>query len=234
MAEKRAGWRGASRSKPRSCSLSRKDCILSAGSARTASFATAAGDRFKRGFVRGHDLSRRARLRCFFGLPASSITRPAYRSRVRLRGALERQQNRRANGHDGPSGLHQGEALAQQQDGQHNRQQRKSEISEITIDALPPDSRARKLVHAPRPFRVPPAIEHPITRAPKCAWGRAKAITVAESATIAQQNQRNERSLEMRLVESFCVTPVMPHSTSATTDSTNQRCILLPPQALSR
>ena len=32
---------------------------------------------------------------------------------------------------------------------------------------------------------------------------------------MAQQNQRNERSLEIRLVESFCVTPVMPQRTSA-------------------
>src|SRR5689334_13831574 len=41
-------------------------------------------------------------------------------------------------------------------------------------------------------------------------------------ATIAQAHQRNESWLEMRLVESFCVTPVMPQKTSATVAKSSQ------------
>jgi hypothetical protein len=37
----------------------------------------------------------------------------------------------------------------------------------------------------------------------------------AEMAIIAQAHQRQESWLEMRLVESFCVTPVMPQKTRA-------------------
>src|SRR3954452_23502044 len=98
-------------------------------------------------------------------------------------------------------------------------------MREITMDALPPDSSARKLVHAPRPFNAPPAMEHTITSGPRLDCGRAKANTAADSATIAQQNHRNERSLEMRFVESFWVTPVPPHSTSAMMEKTSQRGI---------
>src|SRR5579862_2045776 len=93
------------------------------------------------------------------------------------------------------------------------------------MEALPPDSRARKLVQAPRPFSAPPAMEHTTTSVPRLECGRANASTAAESATMAQQNHRNERSLEMRLVESFWVTPVMPHSTRATIEKRSHMCI---------
>src|SRR3954464_2594444 len=108
-------------------------------------------------------------------------------------------------------------------------------MREITMDALPPDSSARKLVQAPRPFNAPPAMEQVMMSGPRLDCGRANANTAPDSATMAQQNHRNERSLEMRLVESFCVTPVMPHSTRATMENTSQRCIrVLRAQALSK
>jgi hypothetical protein len=48
---------------------------------------------------------------------------------------------------------------------------------------------------------------------------------MAESATMAQQNHRNDRSLEMEFVESFCVTPVMPQNTSASMANPSQICM---------
>jgi hypothetical protein len=55
----------------------------------------------------------------------------------------------------------------------------------------------------------------------------ASASTTAEIATMAQMNQRNERSLEIRLVESFCVTPVPPQRTRAIAEKTSQAGIRL-------
>src|ERR1700722_4771916 len=99
-------------------------------------------------------------------------------------------------------------------------------MSEITMEALPPDSSARKLVHAPSPFNAPPAMEQITTMRPNPHCGCATSSTAADKATMAQQNHRNERSLEMRLVDSFCVTPVMPHKTRARTANTSHICIV--------
>src|SRR5580692_9509659 len=107
-------------------------------------------------------------------------------------------------------------------------------MSEITMEALPPDSRARKLVHAPSPFNAPPAKEQSTTILARVQWGWATTRTAADKATIAQQNQRNERSLVMQFVDSFCVTPVMPHSTSASMANPSQTCMVQLLQALSR
>src|ERR1035441_6031437 len=109
-------------------------------------------------------------------------------------------------------------------------------MREMTMEALPPDSSARKLVHAPRPFSAPPAMEQTTTTVANPQWGRENPSTTADKATMAQQNHRNERSLDMRFVDSFWVTPVMPHSTRARMANPSQMCIVssLANQALNK
>src|SRR5258708_17504604 len=107
-------------------------------------------------------------------------------------------------------------------------------MSDMTMEALPPDSRARKLVHAPSPFNARPATEQSTTILARPQWGWATTTTPADKATIAQQNQRNDRSLVMQFVDSFCVTPVMPHNTSARIANPSQTCMVQLLQALSK
>jgi len=69
-------------------------------------------------------------------------------------------------------------------------------------------------------------MEQTTASVPSLECGGANTSTAADSAIMAQQNQRNERSLEIRLVESFCVTPVMPHKTSDAIEKRSHCCIL--------
>ena len=84
------------------------------------------------------------------------------------------------------------------------------------MDALPPFSKAAKLVSAPKPLRDPPIIASQKMRGAMCQWIGAMMTTATEITVIEITNQRKDSWVEMAFVESFCVTPVIPQNTYAT------------------
>jgi hypothetical protein len=91
----------------------------------------------------------------------------------------------------------------------------------MTIEALPPDSRARKLVSTPPPFNAPPITAKQKTITGRCHEVRSTMYNIDEIVIIAPTNQRKLSSLDIRFVDSFCVMPLIPQKTRASAAYTN-------------
>src|SRR6185437_4872616 len=93
------------------------------------------------------------------------------------------------------------------------------------MEALPPRSNAAKLLRAPPPLRRPPSAASAIVATESCLPSGTNARSTAATSTKAPLNHTKECSDEIWFVDSFCVTPVIPHSASATHDRPTQVAI---------
>src|SRR6185437_11717549 len=93
------------------------------------------------------------------------------------------------------------------------------------MEALPPRSNAAKLLRAPPPLRKPPNAASAIVATESCPLSGTNARSTAATSTKAPLNHTKECSDEILFVDSFCVTPVIPQSASATHERPTQVAI---------